>query len=76
MLVADDFGILDIAHAVEELEKIALGCVERKVADVKPRRRNFDRLRFTFDTRRLRAIARLRLLFPNSSVAVREKTRD
>src|SRR5436305_10226351 len=44
--VAHDLGVLDMAHAVEELKKIALGRVEGQIADVKTRRSDFDRLGF------------------------------
>jgi hypothetical protein len=43
--VGHDFGIVHLADAVEELEQIALGRIEGQVADVKSRRRDFDRLR-------------------------------
>jgi hypothetical protein len=43
--VSHDLGILHVADAVEELEQIALGRIEGQVADVKSRRRDFDRLR-------------------------------
>src|ERR1043165_2094635 len=56
--ISYDLGVLDRADAVEELEQIALGRVERRVPDVKPGRRHFDRFRFTRRprTRRLRTI--------------------
>src|SRR4051812_47799206 len=45
--ISDHLGVLDRADAVEELEQIALGRVERQVSDVKSGRRYFDRFRFT-----------------------------
>ena len=54
-----DFGVLDMANAVEKLEEIALGCVEGQIADVKTRRSDFDCFRFT---RRPRLLMRVLLL--------------
>ena len=62
--VGDDLCVLDCAHAVEELEQVALRGVEGQVPDVKPGRGDFDRLRFTRSARslrRLRTIASRRL---------------
>jgi hypothetical protein len=44
--ITDYLGVLDVSDTVEELEQVALGRVEGKIPDVKPGRRNFDRLRF------------------------------
>jgi hypothetical protein len=46
MPIAYDLGVLHMADSVEELEEIALGRVERQIADVKTRRSDFDRFRF------------------------------
>ena len=40
--VTYDLRVLHVANAVEQLEEIALGCVEGQVADVKTRRSDFD----------------------------------
>ena len=45
--VGHDLGVLNMADAVEQLEEIALGGVERQVTDVESRRSDFDWLRFT-----------------------------
>ena len=45
--VADYFCILDVTDSVKELEEIALGGVERQIANVKTRRCHFDRFRFS-----------------------------
>ena len=60
--IAHHFGVLDVADAIEELEKIALGRVEGQIADVKTRRRDFDRLRFTLRPRLLIALLLLSFL--------------
>src|ERR1044072_3624617 len=57
MAVAYDFRILNVSDAVEQFKKIALGCVERQVANVQTRRTNFDPFRFACWSRRRRAIA-------------------
>src|SRR5207244_3448250 len=83
--IAHHFGVLDVADAVEQLEEIALGCVEGQIADVKTRRRDFDRFRFTRRPRLLLrplvlllllllAVARLRCRF--SCVAAASKKCD
>lgn len=53
-----DFRILDVPDSVEQFEKIALGCVERQVADVQTRRSDFDPFRFARRPGRLSAVAR------------------
>jgi len=40
--IAHDLGVLHMADAVEEIEEIALGRVERQIADVKTRRSDLD----------------------------------
>ena len=62
--IAYDLCILHVSNAVEQFEKIALGGVERQVANVKTGRTDFNPLRFTRRSRWLRAIARLRCGFP------------
>jgi len=47
MAVTDHLRVLNVSDAVEQLEQIALGRVEREIAHIKPGRRNFDRLGFT-----------------------------
>jgi len=47
MAITYDFGVLDMADAIEKLEEIALGCVEGQIADVKTWRSNFNCFRFT-----------------------------
>ena len=47
MPIADHFGVLNVSNAVEQLKQVALGRVERKIADVKTRRSDFDRLGLT-----------------------------
>ena len=42
MFVGDDFRVLHLADAIEQLEEIALGGVEGEIADVETRRRDFD----------------------------------
>ncbi len=46
MAIAHDLGVLDVADAIEQVEQVAFRRVERQVADVKPGRSDFDRLRF------------------------------
>jgi hypothetical protein len=79
--IAHDLCVLDVANAVEELEEIALGRIEGQIADVKTRRSNFDRLRFTLRAwfafalflrprlMLLLAVTRLRRWFPLAAVA-------
>ncbi len=43
--IAYDLGVLNVADAIEELEKVALGRIERQIAYVKTRRSHFDRFR-------------------------------
>ncbi len=50
--------LLNVSDSVEQFKKIALGCVERQVANVQTRRSNFNPFRFACWSRRLRAIAR------------------
>ena len=57
VFVADHLGVLDLSDAVEELEQVALGCVERQVADVKTRRSDFDCFRLARWSRLVRAVA-------------------
>ena len=63
--IANDFCVLHVSNAVEQVEEIALGGVERQVANVETRRRDFDSFRLACKSRWLRAIARLcrRFLF-------------
>src|SRR5437763_15131966 len=56
--IAHDLGVLNVADAVEELEQIALGCIEGQIANVETRRSNFDRFGFALRPR----FARLLLL--------------
>ena len=49
--IGHDLGVLDVANTVEELEQIALGGVAGQIANVQPRRGDFDRLRFTLRPR-------------------------
>src|ERR1043166_3044659 len=58
MAVAHYLGVLHVADAVEEFEEIAFRRLEGQVADVKPRRRDFNGLRFARGPRRGGAIAR------------------
>jgi hypothetical protein len=43
--VNDDFGVTDVAHAVEELKEITLGGVVREIADVKTLGGDFSGIR-------------------------------
>ena len=64
--IAYDLCVMHVANAVEQFEEIALGGVERQVADVETRRRDFNPFWLTRGRSRwLRAIARLcrRFLF-------------
>jgi len=73
MPVTYDLGVLHVADTVEELEEIALGRVERQIANVEPRRCDFDCLGFTRRTRLLlRTVSRRRCGFP-CSFAVSKK---
>jgi len=73
--VTHDFGVLHMSDAIKQLEEVALGSVKRQVADIQPRRSDFDYFRFTRWPRGLRAIARCcrGLLCP---FPVSEKCRD
>ena len=55
--VTYNFGILNVSDAVEQFKQIALGCVERQVADVQTRRSNFNSFRFACRSGRLSAVA-------------------
>jgi hypothetical protein len=63
--IANDFCVLDMSNAIEQLKKITLGGVERQVTDVEPRRRDFNPFWLSYRSRWLRTIARLcwRFLF-------------
>jgi hypothetical protein len=63
--IAYDLCVLHVSNAVEQVEEIALGGVERQVANVETRRRDFNPFRLARRPRWLRAIARLcrRFLF-------------
>jgi hypothetical protein len=64
--IAYDLCVMHVANAVEQFEEIALGGVERQVADVETRRRDFNPFWLARSRSRwLRAIARLcrRFLF-------------
>ncbi len=56
MAIAYDLGVLHVADAVKQFEKIALRSVEGKVADVKTRRSDFNPFRLARGSRRLRAV--------------------
>src|SRR6266487_4944802 len=58
MAVTNYFRILDVSDSVEQLKKIALGCVERQVANVQTRRTDFNPFRFACRPRRLGTVAR------------------
>jgi hypothetical protein len=47
MPVTYDLGVLNVSDTVEQFEEIALGSIERQIADVKARRSDFDRFRFS-----------------------------
>jgi len=49
--IAHNLRVLDVPDAVKELEQIALGRIERQIANVKTRRSDFDRLRFALRPR-------------------------
>ena len=57
--IAYDLCVLHVSNAVEQFEKIALGGVERQVANVKTGRRDFNPFGFARGSRRLRPIPRL-----------------
>jgi len=57
-------GILHVPYSVEQFKEIALGGVERQIANVKTGRSDFNPLGFTPWSRRLGTIARLRCGFP------------
>jgi hypothetical protein len=57
--VAHDFCVLNVSDAIEQIEKIALGGVERQVADVETWRRHFNPFWLTRRSRWLRTITRL-----------------
>ena len=59
MPIAYDLCVLHVANAVEQFEQIALGGVERQVANVETRRRDFNPFWLARRSRWLRAIARL-----------------
>jgi len=63
--VAYNLCVLDMSNAIEQVEEIALGGVERQVANVQTRRRDFNSFWLARRSRWLRAIARLcrRFLF-------------
>src|SRR4029450_13046726 len=64
MAVTYYFRILDVSDSVEQFKKIALGCVERQVANVQTRRTDFNPFRLGGRRERwgpvLRAYFRLR----------------
>src|SRR5262245_19544350 len=62
--IAYDLCVLHVPNTVEQVEEIALGGVERQVANVETRRRDFNPLGFACRPRWLRAIARLCRRFP------------
>ena len=57
--IAYDLCVMHVANAVEQVEEIALGGVERQVANVETRRRDFNPFWLARRSRWLRAIARL-----------------
>lgn len=63
--IAYDLCVLHVANAIEQFEEIALGGVERQVANVETRRRDFNPFWLACRPRWLRAIAWLcrRFLF-------------
>ena len=58
--IAYDLRVLHVSNAVEQVEEIAFGSVERQVTNVETRRRDFNPFWLTRRSRWLRAIARLR----------------
>jgi len=65
MPIAYDLCVMHVANAIEQVEEIALGGVERQVANVETRRRDLNPFWLARRSRWLRAIARLcrRFLF-------------
>jgi hypothetical protein len=61
--IAYDLCVLDMSNAVEQFEEIALSGIERQVANVETRRRDFNPFGLARRSRWLRAIARLRRHF-------------
>jgi hypothetical protein len=63
--IAYDLCVLHVSNAIEQFEEIALGGVERQVAHVETRRRDFNPFGLARRSRWLRTIARLcrRFLF-------------
>jgi hypothetical protein len=61
--VTYDLGILHVPHSVEQFKQIALGSVERQIANVQTGRSDFNALGFARRSRGLRTIARLRCCF-------------
>jgi hypothetical protein len=57
--IAYDLCVLHVSNAVEQFEEIALGSIERQVANVETRRDDFNAFWFARGTRWLRAITRL-----------------
>jgi hypothetical protein len=57
--IAYDLCVLHVSNAIEQFEEIALGGVERQVANVETRRRNFNPFWLARWSRWLRTIARL-----------------
>src|SRR5215813_5637865 len=60
-----DLPVLHVSNAIEQFEEIALGGIERQVANVETRRRDFNPFGLARGSQWLRAIARLcrRFLF-------------
>src|SRR5262249_1264385 len=56
--IAYDLCVLHVSNAVEQVEEIALGGVERQVANVETRRGDFNPFGLACSPRWLRAIAR------------------
>ena len=65
MPIAYDLCVLHMSNAVEQFEEIALGGVERQIANVETRRRDFNTFWLARSSRWLHTIARLsrRFLF-------------
>jgi hypothetical protein len=63
MPVAYNLCVLHVSNASEQLKEIALGGIERQVADVKTRRGDFNSFWLARRSRRLGAIPRLRWRF-------------
>src|SRR5262249_25276934 len=62
--IAYDLCVLDVSNTIEQVEKIALGGVERQVADIETRRCDFNPFWLARRPRWLRTIARLRWRLP------------